>query len=315
MNIKHQLHVKPGHGKPSATGFTLIELLVVIAIIAILAAMLLPALSKAKQKAQGIKCMNNHRQLALAWRLYVDDSNDRVPYASTYSASSHGGGSTLMGAGSTPADDQAWSGMHMDVLSGGNRASWDPTVDMMKRPLWKYGPNQGIYKCPSDASTATLNGIKHDRILSMSMNLFVGGFAPSPTEYAKGNLAGTDGGWTPDDNYRIFRKLTAIEPPSGIFLFLDMRSDTVNWSNFLADMDGYPNNPGSYSWYDIPGGYHNRAGGFSFCDGHSQIKKWLDARTCPPMSAPDTALNPPNPWSQPNNQDIAWVQDKSSRPN
>lgn len=102
------------------TGFTLIELLVVIAIIAILAAMLLPALTKAKLKAQGIQCMNNHRQLSLAWKLYCDDNNDTVPFASTADASARGGGSTLMG-GSTPQDDWAWSGMHMEIQAGYNK--------------------------------------------------------------------------------------------------------------------------------------------------------------------------------------------------
>ena len=286
----------------------------VIAIIAILAAMLLPALSKAKAKAQGIQCMNNHRQLALAWRLYTDDNADRVPYASTSGAAGRGGasGSDLIVAGTPLPSDFAWSGMHMNILSGGNRASWDPTMDMMKRPLWTYAKNAAIYKCPSDRSTATLNGVVHDRILSMSMNLYVGGFAP--TSFTQGD-AGTDGGWGFGATYNIYRKTTAIQPPSSIFLFLDMREDTVNWSNFMADMDGYsPNNPGAYAWYDIPGMYHNRAAGFSFVDGHSEIKRWRDGRTCPNMAPKDTALAVPSPWAQAGNQDIAWIQDKSTRP-
>ena len=286
--------------KRHTTGFTLIELLVVIAIIAILAALLLPALTKAKMKAQGTMCMNNHRQLAIAWRLYAEDNNDVLVFASTVKGGRGGTSVPMDTLNPNDPDNFAWSGAHMD-FNGANLANWQVSYDMAQRPLWKYSKSQAIYKCPSDHSTVNAFGQTKDRILTMSMNLYVGGFD------------GTDGGWPFADPFKVYTKLSAIDVPSMIFVFLDMREDTVNWSNFMVDMTGYsPQNPGSYEWTtDLPGIYHNRAAGFSFADGHSEIKRWLDGRTMPPLNDPNT---PVFTTSQPGNPDIAWLQDHATRP-
>jgi prepilin-type N-terminal cleavage/methylation domain-containing protein len=287
-------------------GFTLIELLVVIAIIAVLAALLLPALAKAKSKAQGIQCLNNHKQLALGWRLYAEDNVDWITYAST-------AGNTARPPTTDPTDpdNYAWSGAHMDS-NGGNRANWDPAYDMQKRPLWPYIKQQGVYKCPADHSTVVFSGVTYPRILTMSMNLYVGGFAPLRGQ----GRAGTGGGWSFADPYKIYSKLTSIDVPTKIFVFLDMREDRVNWSNFMTDMAGYaPPDPSAYSFTtDLPGMYHNMAAGFSFADGHSELRRWRDPRTTPPLVAGGDINGVPDFTPAPGSVDIAWLQDHTTRP-
>ena len=285
----------------------MIELLVVIAIIAILAALLLPALAKAKQKAQGIQCMSNHRQLAYGWRMYAEDSRDVLTYAS--------GDTVGLGAiGSNWKNAFAWTLSQMD-FDPNNRFNWDLSIDTEVRPLWQYVRAVGVYKCPADRSYVTVNGQNLPRVRTMAMNLYVGGFAPSATD---STVLGNDGGWSQDNGYMIYGRLGDIAGgfspgPAKTFVFLDEREDCVNWANFMTQMAGYyPSNPGAYGYLgDLPGIYHNGACGFSFADGHSEIKKWLGYM--PPMHYEDAY------WENltlplPNDPDIAWLQDHSTRP-
>jgi prepilin-type processing-associated H-X9-DG protein len=283
--------------------------LVVIAIIAILAAMLLPALARAKQKGQGVQCMNNHRQLTLAWRMYADDSRDFLVYASGDSALD----GTHPTVGPNPYNQYAWSLSNMD-FDPNNRYNWDPTLDMMKRPLWAYAKTATIYKCPSDHSSVLVNGVSKPRIRTMSMNLYVGGFVSDD-----GSITGT-ASWAFGTNDMIYSKLSQFggsvsAPPDKIFVFLDMREDKVNWGNFMIDMTGYsPTQPALYSFTsDLPGMDHGGACGFSFADGHSEMRRWRDPRTTPPLvpgGDPLAVLSQPSP----DNLDVAWLQDHSSRP-
>ena len=287
-------------------GFTLIELLVVIAIIAILAAMLLPALARAKQKAQGIQCLSNHKQLALGWRMYADDNRDTLVYAS--------GDAVGLGAlASNWKNAYAWTLSQMDFDSA-NRYNWDISIDIQVRPLWAYIRNAGVYKCPADRSYVTVNGRQVPRVRTMAMNVFLGGFAPG---VSSGAILGTDGGWTAENDYMIYGRQTDISGgfsagPAKTFVFLDEREDCVNWGNFMTAMTGYPANPGAYGYQgDLPGLYHNRACGFSFVDGHSEIKKWLG--WMPPMHY-EVAYWENASFTLPNDPDVAWLQDHSTRP-
>jgi prepilin-type N-terminal cleavage/methylation domain-containing protein/prepilin-type processing-associated H-X9-DG protein len=229
--------------KSRARGFTLIELLVVIAIIAILAALLLPALTRAKLKAHGVKCMSNQKQLTLAWLMYADDNQDRVP--PNKSGDSNRGGWV-----------EGWESWDVGNVDNTNR------LFLVNAKIGPYTKNIGIYKCPADVYMCTIAGKPMERVRSVSMNSFVGcddlsyGTRQTPPCY-------------------IYQKLGDIKipPPVNVWVFVDEHPDSIN-DGWLTDSW-----PGGGGWGDLAASYHGGACGLGFADGHGEIHKWQDTGT------------------------------------
>lgn len=235
--------------KARRSGFTLVELLVVIGIIAVLAGMLMPALSAAKAKALQVACLNHHRQLALGWNLYIDDNNGKLPNNLRENI----------------ASNPSW----VDSTVHGDTAGWwDPNylIDPKRAAFARYIRDYKIYKCPAERTYFKRPGGKRlPKLRSYSMNDYI-----TPP-----------GGGSQGVQYH-YKTAWQMLKPSTTFVFIDAEPASICYTPFRI-----PNSDND-TWFTAPGAMHARGTGVTFADGHTEAKRWKRPtnRPSPPIGNP-----------------------------
>jgi prepilin-type N-terminal cleavage/methylation domain-containing protein/prepilin-type processing-associated H-X9-DG protein len=245
-----------GGVRPQRAGFTLIELLVVIAIIAILAAMLLPALAKAKEKAKATQCLNNMKQLQLCYQMYVGDSNDVLPLNASTSGTA------------TATNSGSWI--------GGDAQTDTTTANIQQGLLYAYNQSVAIYACPSNQKMITVTslggglkpGTKVPQTRTCSIDFALNGVVGNPPSPPGTPLNDSGYSFTPITRYGGIG--TAGISVSQKIVFVDENESSVGDGCFGIN----PRNSGQVSWWNLPGSRHNKGSVFSFADGHVEYLRW-----------------------------------------
>jgi prepilin-type processing-associated H-X9-DG protein len=268
---------------------------VVISVIAILASLILPALARAKARAQGSFCLNNTKQLTIAWIVYADEHNGVLAYNLARSSRIN---IAAPAAGSGPQMSDNWVNNVLNwETNDSDNTNWSTVVASGLGPY--TGSASALYRCPSDnvLSDSQRNAGWTSRVRSYSMNAMVGdaGFF-------------TQGGFNVNNpEYTQFFKAFSIPQPADIFVFLDEHPDSIDDGYFLDSYtDGKPP-----MWTDLPASYHDGAGNFSFADGHAEHHRWRNASTKQPSRAYGIAGGLPMPITG-GAQDFWWVLSKMS---